>query len=190
MSDRIMSSRKDCDCDISQLIVRVFTKLLWLLDSDCNSQGCSRGYFPRKSGNRRRKKKSGGAGSRHRRSEARRAGTARRTSTSFPVPDRARPPAPAPPLVPGRAPPDRPKPTASIPPPPPRSASLIFQEEQANLIALLGSKIKEKLNPKERPTLTEKPVHTSGPKEPCELCPLICICRDVDLNRKAVKQGL
>jgi len=196
-----MSSRKDCDCDISQLIVKVFTKLLWLLDSDCNSQGCSRGYFPRRSGNRK-KKKCGGAGSRHRRFEARHAGTARRTSTSSPVPDRAIPPAWAPPSVPGRAPPDRPKPTASIPPPPPRSASLIFQEEQAKLIAKLGS--------------TKRPVHTSGPKTPpspksalqickewkekeqakrksakpkCELCPLICVCEDVDLNRKAVKQG-
>ena len=27
-----------------------------------------------------------------------------------------------------------------------------------------------------RPTLTEKPVHTSQPKEPCERCPLVCIC--------------
>merc|ERR1719268_729154 len=155
-----MSSRKDCDCDISQLIVKVFTKLLWLLDSDCNSQEYSRGYFPRRSGNGK-KRKSGGAGSRHRRFEARHAGTARRTSTSSPVPDRARPPARAPPSVPDRAPPDRappdrappdrPKPTASIPPPPPRSASLIFQEEQAKLmIAKLGS--------------TKRPVHTSGPK--------------------------
>merc|ERR1719268_637783 len=201
-----MSSRKDCDCDISQLIVKVFTKLLWLLDSDCNSQEYSRGYFPRRSGNGK-KRKSGGAGSRHRRFEARHAGTARRTSTSSPVPDRARPPARAPPSVPDRAPPDRappdrPKPTASIPPPPPRSASLIFQEEQAKLIAKLGS--------------TKRPVHTSGPKTPpspksalqickewkekeqakrksakpkCELCPLICVCEDVDLNRKAMKQG-
>jgi len=172
MIDRIMSSRKNCDCDISQLVVKLFTKLLGILDHDCRSQTYSRKYLPRRSGNGK-KRKSGGAGSRHRRFEARHAGTARRTSTSSPVPDRAIPPAWAPPSVPGRAPPDRPKPTASIPPPPPRSASLIFQEEQAKLIAKLGSKLQEKLIP----------------KKPCELCPLVCMCMDVDLNRKAVKQG-
>ena len=92
------------------------------------------------------------------------------------------------------------------------------EEEQAKLIAKLGSKLQEKLMliPKEWPTLTKQPVHTSGPKTPpspksasqiwkewkekeqakrksakpkCELCPLICVCEDVDLNRKAVKQG-
>merc|ERR1712055_865423 len=26
-------------------------------------------------------------------------------------------------------------------------------------------------------------------KPKCELCPLICVCEDVDLNRKAVKHG-
>ena len=208
MIDRMMSSRKDCDCDISQLIVRVFTQLLWLLDSDCNSQGCSRGYFPRKSGNRRRKKKSGGAGSRHRRREARRAGTARRTSTSSPVQDRAIPPAWAPPSVPGRAPPDRPKPTASIPPPPPRSASLIQdeekrklisklmetsdEEEQAKLIAKLGSKLQEKLMPPPSPKSAsqvwkewneQELAKRKSAKPKCELCPLVCICMNVDLNR-------
>jgi len=148
------------------------------LDSDCNSQEYSRGYFPRRSGNGK-KRKSGGAGSRHRRFEARHAGTARRTSTSSPVPDRARPPARAPPSVPDRAPPDRappdrappdrPKPTTSIPPPPPKSASQLFQ---------IWKEWKEKEQAKRK---------SAKPK--CELCPLICVCEDVDLNRKAVKQG-
>jgi len=170
-----MSSRKDCDCDISQLIVKVFTKLLGILDHDCRSQTYSRKYLPRRSGNGK-KRKSGGAGSRHRRFEARHAGTARRTSTSSPVPDRARPPARAPPSVPDRAPPDRappdrappdrPKPTTSIPPPPPKYAYQICKEW------------KEKEQAKRK---------SAKPK--CELCPLICVCEDVDLNRKAVKQG-
>jgi len=113
MIDRIMSSRKNCDCDISQLVVELFTKLLGILDHDCRrSQTYSRKYLPRKSGNGK-KRKCGGAGSRHRRFEARHAGTARRTSTSSPVPD--------------RAPPDRPEPPPPSPPPPlpPRSTSLI-----------------------------------------------------------------
>jgi len=173
-----MSSRKNCDCDISQLVVKLFTKLLGILDHDCRSQTYSRKYLPRRSGNGK-KRKSGGAGSRHRRFEARHAGTARRTSTSSPVPDRARPPARAPPSVPDRAPPDRappdrappdrPKPTTSIPPPPPKSASQLFQ---------IWKEWKEKEQAKRK---------SAKPK--CELCPLICVCEDVDLNRKAVKQG-
>ena len=165
MIDRIMSSRKNCNCDISQLIVEVFTKLLGMLDHDCRSQTYSREYLPRRSGNGK-KRKCGGAGSRHRRFEARHAGTARRTSTSSPVPDRARPPARAPPSVPDRAPPDRPKPTTSIPPPSPKSASQVWKEW----------------------TEQEKAKRKSA-KPKCELCPLVCICMDVDLNRKAVKQG-
>lgn len=235
-------SSKNCDCNISQLVVELFSKLLGILDHDCRSLTChdcrsltySRKYLPTRSGNGK-KRKCGGAGSRHRRFEARHAGTARRTSTSSPVPDRARPPARAPPSVPVRAPPDRPKPTTSLPPSPPRSASLIQdeekrklisklmetsdEEEQAKLIAKLGSKLQEKLMliPKEWPTLTKQPVHTSGPKTPpspksasqvwkewneqelakrksakpkCELCPLVCICMDVGLRRKTKQHTL
>lgn len=168
MIDRIMSSKKNCDCDISHIVevfTKVFTKLLGILDHDCRSQTYSREYLPRRSGNGK-KRKCGGAGSRHRRFEARHAGTARRTSTSSPVPDRARPPARAPPSVPDRAPPDRPKPTTSIPPPSPKSASQVWKEW----------------------TEQEKAKRKSA-KPKCELCPLVCICMDVDLNRKAVKQG-
>ena len=161
-------SSKDCGCEIPQLVVKLFTKLLGILDHDCRSQTYSRKYLPRRSGNGK-KRKSGGAGSRHRRFEARHAGTARRTSTSSPVPGRARPPARAPPSVPDRAPPDRPKPTTSIPPPPPKSASQLFQ---------IWKEWKEKEQAKRK---------SAKPK--CELCPLICVCEDVDLNRKAVKQG-
>jgi len=170
-----MSSRKDCDCDISQLVVKLFTKLLGILDHDCRSQTYSRKYLPRRSGNGK-KKKSGGAGSRHRRFEARHAGTARRTSTSSPVPDRARPPARAPPSVPDRAPPDRPKPTTSIPPPPPRSASLIPPSPKPAYQICKEWKEKEQAKKK-------------SAKPDCELCPLICVCEDVNLNRKAVRQG-
>jgi len=165
MVDRIMSSKKNCDCDISQLVVELFTKLLGILDHDCRSQSYFRKYLPRRSGNGK-KRKCGGAGSRRRRFEARHAGTARRTSTSSPVPDRARPPARAPPSVPDRAPQDRPKPTASIPPPSPKSASQVWKEWKEQELAKRKS---------------------AKPK--CELCPLVCICMDVDLNRKAMKQG-
>ena len=194
MIDRIMSSKKNCDCDISQLMVELFTKLLGILDHDCRrSQTYSRKYLPRRSGNGK-KRKCGGAGSRHRRFEARHAGTARRASTSSPVPD--------------RAPPDRPKPTTSIPPPPPRSASLIQdeekrklisklmetsnEEEQAKLIAKLGSKLQEKLMPPPSPKSAsqvwkewneQELAKRKSAKPKCELCPLVCICMNVDLNR-------
>jgi len=88
---------RNCDCEISQLVIKLFTKLSWLLDIDCNSQGCSREYFPRRAGNTR-KKKYGGAGSRHRRTQ-RRAGYARRASTAS-IPPPSPPPSPPPPLPP------------------------------------------------------------------------------------------
>jgi len=177
MIDRIMSSKKNCDCDISQLVVELFTKLLGILDHDCRSQSYSRKYLPRRSGNGK-KRKCGGAGSRRRRFEARHAGTARRTSTSSPVPDRARPPARAPPSVPDRAPPDRPKPTASIPPPSPKSASQVWKEWKEQELAKRKSA---------KPKCGCWDMHVPKPK--CELCPLVCICMDVDLNRKAMKQS-
>jgi len=177
MVDRIMSSKKNCDCDISQLVVELFTKLLGILDHDCRSQSYSRKYLPRRSGNGK-KRKCGGAGSRRRRFEARHAGTARRTSTSSPVPDRARPPARAPPSVPDRAPPDRPKQTASIPPPSPKSASQVWMEWKEQELAKRKSA---------KPKCGCWDMHVPKPK--CELCPLVCICMDVDLNRKAMKQS-
>ena len=118
---------KNCDCEISQLVIKLFTKLSWLLDTDCKSQGCSREYLPRRSGSKK-KKKYGGAGSRHRRNARRAgtAGTARCISPSSSVPDRATQPARAPSV------PDQPNLTASMAPPPPsppplppRSTSLI-----------------------------------------------------------------
>ena len=64
--DRMMLQKEvkeDCDCEISQLVVKVFTKLLWILDCDCKCQEYSRTSYPRRFG--KRKKKGGGAGSRH-----------------------------------------------------------------------------------------------------------------------------
>ena len=73
-SDREMLQKEvkvDCDCKISQLVVKVFTKLLWILDCDSKCQEYSRTSYPRRFGKRKR----GGAESRKRRN-ARRAETA------------------------------------------------------------------------------------------------------------------
>jgi len=106
---------RNCDCEISQLVIELFTRVSWLLNTDCKSQECSREYFPRRAGNTR-KKKYGGAGSRFRRTQQR-AGNARRNSPSSLVPDRASQPAGT-----SSAPSSPPSPP---PPLPPRSTSLI-----------------------------------------------------------------
>ena len=105
----------NCDCEISQLVIELFTRVSWLLNTDCKSQDCSREYFPKRAGNTK-KKKYGGAGSRFRRTQ-RRAGNARRTSPSSLVPDWAIQPAGT-----SSAPLSPPSPP---PPLPPRSTSLI-----------------------------------------------------------------
>ena len=87
-----MSSKGDCDCEISQLVVKVFTKLLWILNCDCKSQTYSRTYFPRRSG-KKKKKRNGGAGARQRRS-AKRAETVRGASSPSPPVPPHRPPTP------------------------------------------------------------------------------------------------
>ena len=114
--DRMMLQKEvkeDCDCEISQLVVKVFTKLLWILDCDCKCQEYSRTSYPRRFGEKK-KRKSGGAGARQRRT-ARRAETVRGASL---------PPVPPPPLH--QAPPShRAPPPAQVPPPPPRSSSLM-----------------------------------------------------------------
>jgi len=106
---------RNCDCEISQLVIELFTRVSWLLNTDCKSQECSREYFPRRAGSTK-KKKYGGAGSRFRRTQQR-AGNARRTSPSSLVPDRAIQPAGT-----SSAPSSPPSPP---PPLPPRSTSLI-----------------------------------------------------------------
>jgi len=98
-------SSKDCGCEIPQLVVELFTKLLGILDLDCKSQSYSRKYLARKSGEKKRRKK-GGAGARQRRFARRtghepaipgRAETVGGTSTPPPPPPRSRTPPPAPP---------------------------------------------------------------------------------------------
>jgi len=106
---------RNCDCEISQLVIELFTRVSWLLNTDCKSQECSRECFPRRAGNTK-KKKYGGAGSRFRRTQQR-AGHARRASPSSLVPDRAIQPAGT-----SSAPSSPPSPP---PPLPPRSTSLI-----------------------------------------------------------------
>jgi len=106
---------RNCDCEISQLVIELFTRVSWLLNTDCKSQECSRKCFPRRAGNTK-KKKYGGAGSRFRRTQQR-AGHARRASPSSLVPDRASQPAGT-----SSAPSSPPSPP---PPLPPRSTSLI-----------------------------------------------------------------
>ena len=106
---------RNCDCEISQLVIELFTRVSWLLNTDCKSQECSRKCFPRRAGNTK-KKKYGGAGSRFRRTQQR-AGHARRASPSSLVPGRAIQPAGT-----SSAPSSPPSPP---PPLPPRSTSLI-----------------------------------------------------------------
>ena len=72
---------QDCDCNISQLVVKVFTKVLGILEYDSKCRGYSRTQNYIKSPPRGfRKKQKGGKGSRMRRN-ARRAETETETGT-------------------------------------------------------------------------------------------------------------
>merc|ERR1712208_153842 len=86
----------DCDCNISQLVVKVFTKLLGILDCDSKCQGYSRTQNYIESPPRGfRKRKKGGKGSRMRRN-ARRAETETETGTETETETETAPPDPPP----------------------------------------------------------------------------------------------